>query len=99
MSAPLVAGAASLILSAARDADQDLDSWELRRILEKTARDVNSGDLLAFDEEMGYGLISCNNAVNNRDIYQGSWMTTPGITFHPMLILSVVMLNLETSDA
>ena len=70
LSAPLVAGAASLVLSAARDADQDLSSWALRRILEKTAFDINIGELPQFDEEIGYGLISCNNAVNNRDIYQ-----------------------------
>ncbi len=66
VAAPLVAGVASLVFSA----EPSLRAWEVRRIIEKTARDVNANQFVGFDEEIGYGLITCRLAVNNRDFYQ-----------------------------
>ena len=68
-SAPLVAGVASLVLSAAIDDEDTLTAYELRRIIEKTARDVNYDDKPYFDDEMGFGLVDCFAAVTNRDLY------------------------------
>jgi len=69
--APLVAGIASLVLSAAIANEETLTPWEIRRIIEKTAIDINFGEMPYFDSEIGYGLVDCNAAVTHRDLY--SW--------------------------
>lgn len=70
---PLVAGVASLVLSQDWDVNEErtLDAWALRKIIEKTARDVNDTTNAYFDDEMGFGLVDCYATVTNRDLH--SW--------------------------
>jgi len=82
---PIVAGVASLVMSEALDNGQELSAWEVRRIIEKTSRDVNFGEEIAvpgpdidvslFDVQMGYGIVDCEAAVTNRDLQK--WELEP----------------------
>ncbi len=79
--AAVVAGVASLVISEALDNDYELPTYKIRRIIEKTSRDVNFGeeyqnsDLSLFDFQMGYGIVDCEAAAANLDLQ--NWELEP----------------------
>lgn len=94
--APLVAGVASLVLSEDMDQNngqKTLNAWSLRRIIEKTAiyitidptMDPEDPEEEVYDQEEitdkeGFGLVKCDLAVQNRDLYQ--WTLTEGTWYY-----------------
>jgi len=68
---PLVTGVVSLVFSQSIDNGAALSSYEVQRIVEKTSRDVNFATAPYFDNLLGFGLIDCEAAVTNLDLY--SW--------------------------
>jgi len=75
--APQVSGAAGLVFNVAFAAGETPNAWTVRRILEKTATDINNGNnpvwddpFQGVDDEMGYGILNCDLAVNNRHLYE-----------------------------
>ena len=77
--APMVTGVAGLVFNQAIAAGENLNPWSVRRILEKTATDINDDleeedpwddPLQGIDDEMGYGILNADFAVNNHDLYE-----------------------------